>query len=133
MAPRPANEVRPAGLPLYCSACFNQDSSKQHIDFDAACDRGYGEHTPDGVKVSMDDLILCEECVRAGAVQVGMMDVREFEEKIHGLERAIERERYRADQAENYASQLESAMDARPVEVLHPRRRGRPRREEVEA
>lgn len=125
MAATLANEVRATGTPVYCSACFNQDPAAQHVDFDAANDRGYGE-SDTGIKVSMDDLILCEHCLRRGAELVGMRDARELEEELTSLRRQVDREKHRADAADEYAAKLEDAMDSRPVPVSHPRRRGRP-------
>lgn len=130
MAPTLANEVRPAGVPTYCSACFNQDSSAQHVDFDASVDRGYGNRD-DGLKVAMDDLILCEHCLRRGAELVGMRDARELQDELDSLRHRVDQERYRADRADEYAGRLELAMDARPVPVSHPRRRGRPPKEDA--
>src|SRR5579872_2884464 len=124
MSARLANEVRPCGVPMYCSACHNQDSSLTHVDFDAACDRGYGDNN-----VSMDDLILCEECLRRGAELVGMRDARELQDELTSLKRRLDQERYRADQADEYAGRLELAIDARPVAISAPRRRGRPAKE----
>lgn len=127
MAPR-INDVLSTGTPAYCSACFRQDSSKHYVDFDAAVDRGYGEQN-----VAMDDLIVCEDCLRAGAVLVGMCDAREFEEDLRGLRLAVDRERKRADRSDEYASKLEDAIDARPVAVSPgraPRRRGHPPQED---
>lgn len=125
MTAKLANEVRATGTPVYCSACHNQNSSLQHVDFDAACDRGYGERD-DGHLVAMDDLILCETCIRRGGVLVGMVDARELEDELANLRRQVDREKYRADQADEYAGKLELALDARPVQVSHPRKRGRP-------
>jgi hypothetical protein len=125
---RVANEVRGTGTPVYCSACFNQDPSKDHIDFDAAIDRGYGDDVTQ--QVAMDDLILCDECVRRGAVLVGMMDAREFQTELDSLRKRYEHEKARADSADDYATKLELALDSRPIAVSTPRRRGRPPKED---
>ena len=116
-----ANEVRAVGTPVYCSACFNQDSSKTHIDFDASCDRGYGNGP---LPIQMDDLVLCETCVRSGARLLGMVD--EDVDRIADLERRARYERDRADKAEQYADQLEGAMHVRPEPIHVAKKRGRP-------
>lgn len=126
---RLANEVRAAGTPVYCSACFNHDSSLRHVDFDAACDRGYGMQ--EAVKVSMDDLVLCETCVKAGGLLVGMVDAGEQAERMASLEERLTAETARCDQAVAYANRMEEALAARPEPVTVTRPRGRPRRNEM--
>lgn len=76
--------------------------------------------------INMDDLILCEDCVRAGARLVGMMDTREFEAQLESLERRHRQEQDRADSLEEYAARLEGAFTSRPEPIITPRRRGRP-------
>jgi hypothetical protein len=51
--------------PPFCSACY-QHSTGRHIDFEASWD---GPVLEDGskIKVSVDDLILCETCVTRAA------------------------------------------------------------------
>lgn len=124
-----ANQIRPTGTPVYCSACRNQDSSCRHIDFDADCDRGYGDRD-DGLLINMDDLILCETCIRSAGVLVGMQDARELEHELDTLRKLHRQEHDRADQLETYLNKLEDSFSARPEQIVAPRRRGRPPREE---
>jgi hypothetical protein len=119
-----ANEIRPAGLPMYCSACGCQDGEKRHVDFDAGCDRGYGAEG--AVKVAMEDLILCETCLRSGAALVGMVDGDEPGQRIAQLEQQLAAEKLRADKAVAYADRMEGALQARPEPLKVRRPRGRP-------
>lgn len=119
-----ANEIRAAHLPMYCSACGCQDGSLRHVDFDAACDRGYGAESAQ--QVSMDDLILCETCLRSGAALVGMIDDAEPVAKIGQLKQRLAEEKLRADKAVAYAQRMEEALAARPEPVKVSRPRGRP-------
>lgn len=121
-----ANDIRPAELPMYCSACGCQDREKQHVDFDAGCDRGYGGEG--AVKVAMEDLILCESCLRAGAALVGMVDDQEPGRRITQLEQQLADEKLRADKAVAYADRMEAAIEARPEPLKVQRPRGRPRK-----
>jgi hypothetical protein len=124
MAATLANEIRAAAtMPAYCSACFNQDSRKVHVDFDAACDRGFG----DDITVNMDDLVLCEDCVRQGALLVGMRDVAEVAQELETLRRDSIRNLRRAERAERYYLDLEKALRERPDRVPVAQRAGRPR------
>lgn len=103
-----------------CSACFNQHfDGTRYVDFDAANDRGFSNG------IALDDLILCEQCVKRAAIEVGYGDMAEAEVRLKDLDLAFEREKYRADQLEKYAGELELAFDQRPEKIAHPRRRGR--------
>jgi hypothetical protein len=126
MTIRLANEIRPAEMPPYCSACHNQDPARTYVDFDAACDRGYGDGA--AVSVTFDDLIICDECLRSGAEHVGMIDATEQALKIASLEERLTREQKARRQAQTYATNLEDALASRPdpVQVDH---RKRPRKE----
>lgn len=126
MGVRLANQIRAAATPMYCSACGCQNPKLLHVDFDAACDRGYG--AGEAVKVSMDDLILCETCLRSGAALVGMVDGTEPGERIEMLERRLAEEKLRADKAASYAQRMEDALKERPEPVKVSRPRGRPRK-----
>lgn len=106
--------VKPTGVPQYCSSCFRQDSRIQHIDFNSACDRGwYGGDA--ATEVAMDDLILCENCVREGANLLGM--ILPDSDRTADLERKLDIAEKKAKQAQNYADTMEEALNKRPVPV----------------
>lgn len=56
-----------------CSACFQQEPSKVHVDFEVAWDgptfkegiMGEGGEVSNFVRSQIDDLVLCETCVAA--------------------------------------------------------------------
>lgn len=128
-----ANEIRPVAMPVYCSACFNQNPDARHIDFDAASDRGYGQRD-DGLQVAMDDLVLCEGCVREAALLLGMEAGEDRGRELEQLRNRWQAEKDRADRADRYAASLEDAFEHRPVAINTPRRRGRPpKNHDVEA
>lgn len=115
--------VKPTGVPQYCSCCFRQDATLQHVDFNSACDRGwYGGDA--ATEVAMDDLILCENCVREGAGILGM--VNPDTDRIAELERKLDIEEKLRKQAQNYADTMEEALSKRP-EKVHIDHRKKPR------
>lgn len=132
MTVRLANEIRETSTPLRCSACFNQQPALRHVDFDASCDRGYGDDA--GIQINMDDLILCENCVKNGAMVLGIEDSTELKAQVETLERKYDVEKKRREQAERWADTMESAISQRP-EPLHIDHRKKPRKqiEEVAA
>lgn len=118
------NEINPTQA-NFCSACFNQDNKKRHVDFDAACDRGYGND--EVTKITMDELVLCEDCIRAGGELVGLVIGDVLETEVEALKRKLEDETKLRKQAQNYADRLEDAFDSRsqPVKLDH---RSKPRK-----
>lgn len=129
---RLANEIREVGMPVYCSACFNQ-ANIRHVDFDAACDRGYANE--EAVTVSMDELVLCENCVKNGAAVLGIEDSAQLKRELDDAEVALRRERKEKEQAQRYASTLEEALvdqRAKPIKLDH-RQKPRQLREETHA
>lgn len=122
-----ANEVRPAETPIYCSACFGQYPDKRHVDLDAACDRGFGEGP---LPVSMDDLILCEDCLREAAEVIGMRPDDEVRAERDKYKRLFEEEQRLRVKAEGYANRMEEALIHRPGALKVSKPRGRPPREE---
>lgn len=113
---RLASDIREASKPIYCSACFNQQAIR-HIDFDAACDRGYGK--AEAVEVAMDDLILCENCVREGAELIGMSPEGSKDDRIADLEGKLAHAEKTREKAERYAETLEDAVHQKGVHIDH--------------
>jgi len=124
---RLASDIREAQKPIYCSACFNQQAIR-HIDFDAACDRGYGKD--EAVNVAMDDLILCENCVREGAELLGMTPEGAKDDRIADLTARVDHAERERSKAERYAATLEDAVHQKGITIDH-RKRPRQTREEA--
>lgn len=74
--------------PAACSCCGQRDLEGLHVDFGAAWD-GPMIPAPEGVAggklVSIDDLVLCAECVAEGARLLGLDDVTALAAKAEGL------------------------------------------------
>ena len=86
--------------PAMCSSCFGQYPHRKHIDFGASWD---GPVLQGAHPVSIDELILCETCVRAAAKLLRLTDspnartlerqravIADQEEKLHRLAEYIE-------------------------------------------
>lgn len=67
-------KIRLCDPPHVCSSCGGQYVERLHVDFGAAWDGPMipSEHIAGHQPISVDDLIVCEECVRAAAELVGM-------------------------------------------------------------
>jgi hypothetical protein len=53
--------------PIACSSCGHQDVEMKHVDFEAAWDGPVISRTENGDVLPIDDLIVCEQCVREAA------------------------------------------------------------------
>lgn len=122
-----ANEIRPTEMPMYCSACAGQYPDRRHVDFDAAVDRGYVKHygsvmvkgqsvgeLTNATAIPMEDLILCEECLKIGAQRLGMIDAEDWQTEKATLEARVESAEKLAERESNYASRMEDTLRHRP-------------------
>ena len=127
MTVRLINDISETTRITFCSACGNQESVR-HVDFDAACDRGYGK--AEGVQVALDDLILCEGCIQRGAAILGIEDSRSLAAEVDEWKAKFDVEQKAREKAERYIDTLEEAFDQRsaPVKIDH---RKRPRERQV--
>lgn len=83
--------------PPYCSSCFQQQFDKKHIDFSVAWDGGTLRDAG-GTLITIDDLILCEDCVRLAAnVLAHDPDAEMGKELKIAKERAADQRRLRKD------------------------------------
>ena len=110
--------------PVYCSACWCAQPEKRHVDFNSDNDQGYGGKDAFDDGIAYDNLQLCEDCMKAGAALVGMVDSSDRDQEIAKLETENDRLKREARQAQNYADTLEDAFDkrAQPIELDHRRK-----------
>ena len=108
--------------PPFCAACF-QHSTDTHVDFEASYDGPVIEK--DGIKTPVDDLILCESCVRSAANLLGMLDPEMLLKLIQDAEGEIRELRNEVEKKDKVISDLtytNGALAEFPVK----RRQGRP-------
>lgn len=118
--------------PICCSVCGNQDTSKRHVDFDAAIDQGfygddlarkrYGDEA--AIPVSHEDILVCESCVKEAGNLVGMTDDVNLLAELASLKVRLEAAERDAVKAQQYADRLEDAFEhrAQPIEIDHRRK-----------
>lgn len=96
--------------PSRCAACFQGgQASVRFVDFDAAIDRGTIVDDQNAVLDGIDDLHLCESCVRAAA------DVLALKPAVQaGQAREIRRLELSNDRWRQYAHDLEATLQTRP-------------------
>lgn len=120
--------------PVACASCNGQYPERRHVDFGADYDgvslppemlEGYT-----GTKFHhVDDLIICDECLTAGAAALGLGDLAEAEATLDDAVARIGELNIKLDQAVAYIESLEAAQKARQTlqEALAPPVEGKPR------
>lgn len=121
-----ASDISETTRVVFCSSCFNQQPELRHVDFKAACDRGYGND--EAIKIAMDDLILCENCVKEACMVLGIEDSHTLKAKVLNLQRRLDRTEKAQRQAQRYADTMEEALQHRP-DGVHIDHRKKPRKE----
>jgi hypothetical protein len=106
--------------PAMCSGCFGQYPDRQHIDFESSWDgpvveggaMGENGQVISRIPVSIDELILCEDCVREGASLLGLSE--ENTAKLDQLRAEIIDLKARNKGLDTYVNKLEQAVRVRP-------------------
>ena len=115
--------------PPHCSGCFAQKPAESHVDFESAWDGPVLQaHGGGQSAVAIDDLILCETCLRsAGAL---LPDVETDDEVAALRERLADLEAKHATVSE-FADRLQEAVALKPdAEEAKAPRLGRRNRSE---
>lgn len=98
--------------PPFCSVCYTQKPQMVHVDADAHYD-GPMINTDDNIRMSIDDIKVCMECVVRMYEMLpddkGNNPLLEMTRKAEGL-------RVELEQTRRYADQLETAFMAQPPE-----------------
>lgn len=98
--------------PVACSSCYSQAPEALHVDFNSAWDGpvlNQAQVAELGVaNVQIDDLVLCETCVRAAAALLPEND--QWREMAANAERIVEESRGK----DAYIRKLEQALAAKP-------------------
>lgn len=112
-----ATRIRVAEIPpVACASCFGQYPQRMHVDFGASYEGpvlGPQEGVMGGKPVSIDDLIICDECLLAAAKLMGFGDTREDHAEIAQLKEELHEQLERANALEHYAKTLEAAVGQR--------------------
>jgi len=99
-----------------CAACYNF-TNKRLVDLGAAFD---GPVLETGMQI--DDLILCEDCVRSAA---DALDLNESVNVIALAESRVKDAEAEAEKWKRYAKSLEMTQELRPVELPEVKKTGK--------
>jgi hypothetical protein len=127
----PADKIHLAETPpVVCSSCFGQYTDRRHVDFGAAWDGPMvppDQSVAGGKMVSVDDLVICEECLRFAATLIGMGDVQERDDRIDRLNERLTDTGQRLGKALDALEKTKVALAANEQVKRPP---GRPRKPE---
>lgn len=101
--------------PVQCSVCFQQNPEMLHVDMEAAYDGPVLDIS--GVRHSIDDIVICEDCVRAAAAQ--LPESREQEERYDHLAAQYANLLDYVALVQGGMSKMEEALDAK-LQPLQP-------------
>lgn len=100
----------------HCSVCHGQYGDRRHVDFNVAYD-GPVINEEDNIRVVIDDLIICEECLKEGAAVIGLKDPDEVAEYAEQLEKRLDEAVERIRGLERHNEDLRAAVSSKPEKV----------------
>lgn len=103
--------------PPRCSGCFSAKPQQTHVDFGASYDGPMVpavENVSGLVGHSIDELILCEDCLVTAAKLIGLVRAETLIAERDQLEAANHLLRMEATGYKDYAEKLEAAVNVRP-------------------
>lgn len=103
-----------------CSSCFGQYPQRRHIDFESSWDgpvikdgiMGENGEISQRVPVSIDELIVCEDCIEAAAKMLGMS--KKHADKLRELETRVLQAEERALGLQVHNEQMAAALSTKP-------------------
>ena len=106
--------------PAFCAACYSAKPQLRHVDFGAAYEgptfaASDMEHpVVGGLVVTVDDLIVCEECLALAAKVIGLGDATELTTQLEDAQATIDRLSDQLAKQAEYSASLEQTLAARP-------------------
>lgn len=117
--------MKPASFPpAYCAGCYQQKPEKRHIDFDAAFD-GPSFEVPEvgpGIRMQIDDLVLCEDCVTNAGKLLGLVNADDLKEENQELGEALEHANDTIEEMRETILGLRKAQESYMDENFTPKR-----------
>lgn len=100
-------------MPMFCASCGSQDPQARYVDFDAAWD-GPVVNPEDSIKMQIDDLVVCENCLKEASRLVGLVDPDETAQMLTRAQQDLIAKEDKIKELQGYISRLEAAVSAKP-------------------
>lgn len=105
--------ARLAEMPMFCASCGSQDPGARYVDFDAAWD-GPVVNPEDGIKMQIDDLVVCENCLKEASALVGLVDPDQTAETLARAQQDLIAKEEKIAELQRYIDGLQTAISAKP-------------------
>lgn len=105
--------ARLAEMPMFCASCGSQDPKARYVDFDAAWD-GPVVNPEDGIKMQIDDLVVCENCLKEASALVGLVDPDQTAETLARAQQDLIAKEEKIAELQRYIDGLQTAISAKP-------------------
>lgn len=100
-------------MPMFCASCGSQDPQARYVDFDAAWD-GPVVNPDDGIKMQIDDLVICEGCLKEASRLVGLVDPDQTAETLARAQQDLIAKEEKITELQRYIDGLQAAIAAKP-------------------
>lgn len=109
----------------YCASCYGQYTDRDYIDFESFWDGPVIDHA-NGMKQPIDDLIICETCLKDAAKFIGLGYAKDLKDENRELGVALEKRDNKIKEKDKMIADLTHSLDEL---VKNPVKRpgGRPR------
>jgi hypothetical protein len=107
--------------PPFCASCYGQYTDLRHVDLEASYDGpvveggiiGEDMQVQDKIKVSIDELVLCETCLSEAAALIGLTS--DAGTRMAELAQRNQEQAERLLGLQAYVDQLEKAITSKPA------------------
>lgn len=100
-------------MPMFCASCGSQDPEARYVDFDAAWD-GPVVNPDDDIKMQIDDLVICENCLVEASRLVGLVEPDQTAETLARAQQDLIAKEDKIKELQGYIGRLEAALSAKP-------------------
>ncbi len=94
----------------YCASCYGQYTDRDYIDFESYWD-GPVIDVHNGMKQPIDDLIICESCLRDAAKTIGLDYAKDLKNENRELGVALEKRDKTIEEKDKLISDLSHSLD----------------------
>jgi hypothetical protein len=111
-----SQKIRLTGTPVACASCYGQYIDRRHVDFGASTDGAVlagPSNIAGGKGQSIDEVIVCDECLAAAAELIGLEEATPLHAEIEELQQTLDDLAERLALTTAYVETLERAAQSR--------------------
>jgi hypothetical protein len=111
-----SQKIRLTGTPVACASCYGQYTDRRHVDFGSSTDGAVlagPSNIAGGKGQSIDEVIICDECLTAAAALIGLEDSAPLHAEVDELQKTVDDLAERLARTTAYVETLEQAAQTR--------------------